>query len=112
MAYNTCIPENLAMSPVVVESYEATRLKSGNIVLTFDSDDFAPVGELVSAAIDGRAVLALTWADGACAMLPDVRDKLAAYIVAAPTISVRWVASGLLRGADLRQPPHNDEVIR
>jgi hypothetical protein len=85
--------------PVVIEAYEATLLKSSAIVLTFDTDDFAPAGNLISAEIES-GMLILEWADKTRAMLPDGRDKLAAYITAAPTISVRWLADGLLRGAD------------
>jgi hypothetical protein len=89
--------------PLVIEAYEATRTKSGDIVITFaPPDGFRPSGDLVSAIIDGRAVLTLEWADGSRARLPDVRDKLAARVAAAPMVSVRWMSDGLLRGAALR----------
>jgi hypothetical protein len=97
---------------LVVESYECTRMKCGDVVLTFDSDELQPVGILVSANIDARGVMALEWSDGTRALLPDVRDKMAAFIAAAPTLSVRWLADDLLRASDLRQAAHNQEATR
>jgi hypothetical protein len=88
----------------VAESYECTRCKDRRVVFTFDADDFAPAGDLISADIK-HGVLALTWADKTRAMLPDVRDRLAACVVEAPTISVRWLSGDLLRGADLTRCP-------
>ncbi len=87
---------------LTVESYEATRCKDGRLVVTFDApDSFRPSGKLISATVNGQAVLVLSWDNGTTARLPDVRGKLAAIVGSAPTICVRWFSDNLLRGSDL-----------
>jgi hypothetical protein len=87
---------------LVIEAFEATRTKRGDLVFTFDSDELRPAGDLISATIM-HDVLTLSWADGSRCLLPDVRDRLAERVTAAPVISVRWVADRLTRGADFQQ---------
>ncbi len=87
---------------LIVESFECTKCRDGRVVFTFDpAAKFQPAGDLISAIVDERAILTLTWANGERALLPDCRDRLASIILAAPVICVRWLEGDLIRGADL-----------
>ena len=97
---------------LVIEAYECTRMKRGDVVLTFDADELRPIGILVSANVDARGILTLSWDDGTQALLPDVRGRMADIVASAPTLSVRWVADDLLRASDLRRAAHTEEGTR
>jgi hypothetical protein len=86
---------------LVIENYEVTHTKLGNVVFSFDTIDFRPAGDLIVATVEGGS-LTLVWTDSATVVLPDANPKLAGWLVAAPVVSVRWLAGGLLRGSDLR----------
>lgn len=87
---------------LIIESYELTRCKSGDVVVTFDHDRLLPIGDLVMAAVR-RGVLELAWADGTVVLLLDAVSKIAAFVAAAPVVRVRWVANNLFRGSDLKK---------
>lgn len=90
------------MSTLVVERWEArVSRRTRTLTLTWDADNFRPSGDRIAATPDPAVgALILVWAEGTRALLAD-GDEIAGHVREAAIVAVRWVADGLLRGADL-----------